>query len=325
MCGRLQQQGRIGAHIGAVLPGFDDHKGQAWGEGLKRYLPRDDGQTLHDTWGELRKPNVDAALIITWNDWVESSQIEPSLELGDTELIACARHIVEWKSSSFSDALLKLPRRLLEARRRVTMCAKSGALESQLASIRRLLDETACAIATNDARSATEAIQRSESLLQKLVGTLTPAEIHLFWEFGFTSAGLRLAVTGEKITIDDFTGIQFGPKSYEIGFAIDENLRLRLQQGHFIARLALEYLDTGTDFVKVLVDAADARHHVIASFKKTDTGRWRKVSMELVNARFVGGLTQGSDLQIVQRRGTVGGVRSLRIDGVQHRCAMPPV
>ena len=132
------------------------------------------------------------------------------------------------------------------------------------------------------------------------------------------SAVRAQTTAAEKITVDDFTGIKLGNTSHEIGFVIDENRRERLQQGYCMGRLGLEYLDTGADFVQVRVDAADEQHQVIASFKKTDTGRWRKVSMDLVNARFIGGLAAGADLQIAQRAGTAGGIRGVRIDGVCH-------
>ena len=54
MAQRVKSAGQIEHYIGAVCPGFDDHKGQAWGEGQRRHLPSDNGQTFRQTWDELR-------------------------------------------------------------------------------------------------------------------------------------------------------------------------------------------------------------------------------------------------------------------------------
>ncbi len=62
-------------------------------------------------------------LIITWNDWVENSQIEPSLELGDADLRECARQAAQWKQKHIDESLLDLPMRLFNARRKTGDCA----------------------------------------------------------------------------------------------------------------------------------------------------------------------------------------------------------
>lgn len=316
MAERVKWEGRIGTYIGAVCPGFDDHRGQAWGEGYRRHLPADGGETLRQAWDELVRSGAETALIVTWNDWVESSQIEPSLELGDRVLCQCAGHIAAWKGVTRDERLLRLPERLLRARRDVRFAANAGVSAEHLDPLAEGLDRAANAIASYDRVTA-------ESLLEAIARRLTTVRagivangLHAFWEHGFDSVGVERVGRGDAPAVNraGWSGVAFDAGA-TISFAVADDVRSSLHAGHLAAKLCLEYLDEGTDFVEVLVDAADSRHEVIASFKKTGTGRWLKASMELVNVRFVRGRPGGADLSVRQRPGAGGGVRSVRIDG----------
>jgi hypothetical protein len=318
MAKRVRDQGRIGTYIGAVCPAFDDHKGQAWGEALKRHLPRDGGLTLSDTWDELERSGVDTALIITWNDWVESSQIEPSLELGDVDLVACTERIAKWKRTTAEKRLLPLPQRLFHARRTVQLLKRAGVHQYETRIANEVLDRAAKAIADLDPIHAAELLGQAEEQTDSLSERLRRQPLHAFWEHGFDSLGLTAAVApnAQTITVDEFTGVKLSPGASRIGFTLRGDARDAIQRGHLAARLCIEYLDVGVDFVMVRVDAAEEAHQVIASFKKTDSGKWRKASMDLVNARFTQALTGNVDFEVSQRDDATGGVRMARIDGV---------
>jgi len=69
-----------------VIPGYDDTK-------LKRPCPRPvtsrhEGETYRVLWQEAIAAHPDWILITSWNEWHEGSEIEPSQENGDRELIA---------------------------------------------------------------------------------------------------------------------------------------------------------------------------------------------------------------------------------------------
>lgn len=316
MAQRVKREGRIGTYIGAVCPGFDDHKGQAWGEALKRHLPRDGGLTLQQTWEELKRSGVKTALVITWNDWVESSQIEPSLEMEDRDLKACAAQIAEWKQIQTDERLLALPIRLFQARKELRFLEKAGMGAARTGDLGKTLDRAAKQI-SGLSSSASALLDQAADEVNALKKALHRRPVHIFWEFGFDSWGIARA-GGEKndrVTIDEFTGVAIS-EGGQVGFVIaDEPLRGELRDGNFVGRLCFEYLDAGTDFISVVVDAADEKHQVIASFKKAGTGKWKTASLELVNARFVRGLNGTADFAIKQRAGTIGAVRMVRIDG----------
>lgn len=321
---RLAQAGRIGTYIGGVCPGFDDHKGQAWGESLRRHLPRDGGQTLRDTWGELKRSDVQAALIITWNDWVESSQVEPSLELGNADLLECARQIADWRGRSSTDErLVQLPEMLLRSRRDVELLRRAGMPDAQTRRLSDALDRCADAISIADANSATTLLTGASSQLQGLKGGLRARPVHAVWEYGFDSVGLRVETAGgrpnRRVTAGEFSGLSLGAGADRVGVRVNDEIRTLLRSGHVVGRFCFEYLDAGKGFLRVLVDAADERHQVIASFKKSGSGGWRTASIELVNARFSAGLPGGYDVMIEARPDEGGGVRLVRIDITSYR------
>ena len=240
-------------------------------------------------------------MIITWNDWVESSQIEPSLELGDRDLIECANQIARWKNSTVDLERLKFPLRWLELKRRVKLVASAGA---DLTEAEKFLESAAKAIASGDQLSAIESIVHAVSKFVKADKQIHSSSIHIFWEYGFNSCNLA-AVDADAKRIDaaGWAGLD------SVALAVADDIRKLVKSGHFVGRLTIEYLDAGEDFVRITVDAADPLMREIASFKKQNTGKWRRASMDLVNARFAGGLN-GADIRIQNP------VRLVRIDGI---------
>ena len=65
-----------------VIPGYDDTKVRQPG----RILPREDGATYEKLWKAVLSSGCQWALITSWNEWHEGTEIEPSIELGDRYL-----------------------------------------------------------------------------------------------------------------------------------------------------------------------------------------------------------------------------------------------
>lgn len=76
-----------------TLPGYDDtfirRPGLAY--------PRESGNTYKRTWEAVHESNADWALICSWNEWHEGSEIEPSLEFGDLYLKITAENSRKFK------------------------------------------------------------------------------------------------------------------------------------------------------------------------------------------------------------------------------------
>lgn len=69
-----------------VIPGYDDTKLNR--PGPRPTTGRHSGETYRVLWQEAIAAQPDWILITSWNEWHEGSEIEPSKENGDRELIA---------------------------------------------------------------------------------------------------------------------------------------------------------------------------------------------------------------------------------------------
>jgi hypothetical protein len=90
--------------LGATYAGFDDRGVWAWTNdpNAKRVMNREG--TVQRTWDELNAYNqahpstaIDWVQAVTWNDWNEGTELEPSVELGDRDLQAMGRNIAAFK------------------------------------------------------------------------------------------------------------------------------------------------------------------------------------------------------------------------------------
>jgi hypothetical protein len=78
-----------------VSPGFDSSL--FWGSG-PLLVPREDGDYYQHTWGKALASHADGILIATWNEWGESTIIEPSKEYGYQYIDITADAAIEFKS-----------------------------------------------------------------------------------------------------------------------------------------------------------------------------------------------------------------------------------
>lgn len=72
-----------------VLPGYDDHS-QPDRTGQRPIVARDDGRTYGDLWLAAIKADPDWVFVVSFNEWHEGTEIEPSQEYGDSYLRATA-------------------------------------------------------------------------------------------------------------------------------------------------------------------------------------------------------------------------------------------
>lgn len=84
--------------VATVMPGYNDLK---TGRANAFAREREDGQFYRDTWQAAMDSGADWVMITSWNEWVEGSQIEPSVSYGNLyldltkELVARFRAQVE--------------------------------------------------------------------------------------------------------------------------------------------------------------------------------------------------------------------------------------
>jgi hypothetical protein len=69
--------------VATVMPGYNDLK---TGRADAFVREREDGQFYQDTWQAAMESGADWVVITSWNEWVEGSQIEPSVSYGNLYL-----------------------------------------------------------------------------------------------------------------------------------------------------------------------------------------------------------------------------------------------
>ena len=79
-----------------IRPGFDDTPVWGWGQ-YPRIAPRYDGNRYIKLWKRVLD-GFDAVQILTWNDWNEGSQIEPSEKYGVKYLSLTKKYISKFKN-----------------------------------------------------------------------------------------------------------------------------------------------------------------------------------------------------------------------------------
>jgi hypothetical protein len=94
---------------GGVWPGFDDRPNTSWGD--NRWMDRQNGNVYNETWSILTDYSGELpmkfALIETWNDWNEGTEIEPSNETGYKYLKLTVDHINAYKGTNLNPDTVK--------------------------------------------------------------------------------------------------------------------------------------------------------------------------------------------------------------------------
>ena len=76
--------------VATVGPGFDASR--YWGFSSP-YIPRDEGRYYRFTWEQTLKARPDGVFIASWNEWGETTAIEPALEYGYLYLDLTAEYV----------------------------------------------------------------------------------------------------------------------------------------------------------------------------------------------------------------------------------------
>lgn len=95
-CQNLPSRRSKAFNIGCVCPGFDDTP--VWGWGTSPHVaPREAGNRYNKMWELSIKYDMDAVQILTWNDWNEGSQIEPSDTYGYEYILSTKKYVARYK------------------------------------------------------------------------------------------------------------------------------------------------------------------------------------------------------------------------------------
>ncbi len=81
----------------SVLPGYDDR--HLPGRPEHTYFPRENGALYRQQWDSATRAGSDQALVVSFNEWPETTNIEPNLESGDLYLDLTAQMATVFRAS----------------------------------------------------------------------------------------------------------------------------------------------------------------------------------------------------------------------------------
>jgi hypothetical protein len=112
-----------------VWPGFNDTGVWAWGEEPKpRVLDRQNGKVYNETWSVALKYNVPWVIIMTFNDWNEGTNVEPSLEFGYQYLNATRYFSARLKKQEPNYSGIPVPKAIYDASQAIKQAEWEGRL-----------------------------------------------------------------------------------------------------------------------------------------------------------------------------------------------------
>jgi glycoprotein endo-alpha-1,2-mannosidase len=124
--------------FGSAIPGFNDTPVWGWGDG-PRIAPDYQGERFRHTWDLSLSNSVDMVQLVTWNDWNEGTQIEPSDTYGYRYLEMNKKYSAAYKgvNDAVPNSALRIPLQLYKARKNAAKIADA----SQRATISSSLDQ----------------------------------------------------------------------------------------------------------------------------------------------------------------------------------------
>jgi glycoprotein endo-alpha-1,2-mannosidase len=145
--------------FGSAIPGFNDTPVWGWGDG-PRVAPDYHGERFRRTWELSVANSVDMVQLVTWNDWNEGSQIEPSDSYGYRYLELNKKYSAAYKgvADTVPNGALRIPLRLYNARKNAAKIANAA----QRAEISASLDQVRDALLAGRHENAAQRMEQFE-------------------------------------------------------------------------------------------------------------------------------------------------------------------
>lgn len=274
--------------VASVSPAFDNRPCASWGAWKLDGRERADGASYGLMWDAVNaaRDAIDVVVIVTWNDFTESTHIEPTVEEGLRELERTRVEAAEFKGTPPGDADLGLPLRILELRKAAEWYAP---VADAAAYLEQHCDAAALAFSAGDHGTARGNVERAERLVRGLEEQ-------------------TLSESGTAVLLGPETAIGGG-----IAVNVDDALAAKLQPGRYRAWLHFDYLDAAAGALRVRsASNRPAPFDIVCDLKLDGTGAWRPARVRVFpeNSSFDGSGPAGSDLYFTGP----GAVRDVRLE-----------
>ena len=260
--------------IGSVNPEMDNRACASWNKHDLSHIPRERGKTYEGMWESLvdNSSQVDVAYIVSWNDYTESHQVEPTLQEGYRELLTTRKYGARWKglaeesSAGWETEVLSLPLHLFQVRKQVEFYRKTG---FQTEPYDKALDDIAGCLSNGRYGEAKLNLLGVEELISSLGDMLRSWEVELTQENG------GLSLNADQLTIC-------------CGKTLEE-----MERYYFRACLSFEYLDDDEESFQILHGRQE-----LCDGKKDGSGLYKQVRIRLFKES-LHGIVQERELTIL--------------------------
>ena len=274
---KYYDKGAFSYRVQSAVPGFDNRGCAGWGRTLC-YLDRDKGEVYRRQWAHHVKyrDQIDAVLLVTWNDCTEGTIVEPSREYGYRELAVTEKYGAAFKGIKSDPAGLPLPERLFKLRKRREFLGRTG---FDVAKTVATMDKVGQLIAKGEYPRASTALDKLEAQFAKLDKSVQAVKV---------AVAPKIETLGEA---DAGDGIYTIAKAGAVMLTVDEKAAADLRKYNFDGFLTFEYLDEGRRRLRVLQDCprkdvrapggVARRWSEACNIVKTDTGEWVSAKVRL--------------------------------------------
>ncbi|HJN15533.1 MAG TPA: hypothetical protein QGH10_08590 [Armatimonadota bacterium] len=300
--------GLFDIRVNSVCPGFDNRGCAGWGNDLS-YISREAGATLRKQWEFIaeNRGQIDGALLVTWNDYTESTCVEPTVEFGFHDMEQTEKHAATFKGIESDASGIQLPFDLYELRKAARFLTNCGV---DAAALTEKLDASAAQIASGEYAASRADVDAADELAEALRAPIAKTELTLtFPSDDLVAAGAAGALPHIQAA---------------------EPIAEQLRDNHFEGFATFEYLDDGDAFFTLKCDSARANapgdantkgeYDIVARIKRTGTGEWVSARVKLfkANCAFSHGGDEGADLWFVDE-GDGLEVRNVGVEATVYR------
>ncbi|GMQ59162.1 hypothetical protein AN1V17_35590 [Vallitalea sediminicola] len=255
--------------ISSVAPGMDNRACASWDKHDLSHIHREHGKTYEEMWkyNVVHKDEIDIVYIVSWNDYTEKHQIEPTIIDGYRELITTEKYASQFKGIDNNNKGIGLPIQLFHLRKQVDFLSKVGL---DMNGFEYILDEIGMMISQEGYLNARLKMEGLIPLLEDMQKQLKCNNI-------------QLKCPNEDIqTTTDEKGLYI---------RIEDNIAEQLRNNYYRGYLVFKYFDDDKNTFRIYGDTNRNKEYqdysVIAEVKKDGSNRWKKAKVQIYKENIV--------------------------------------
>lgn len=308
-----ERKHRFKLKISSVNPEMDNRGCASWDKHDLSHVPREQGAVYEAMWQYncAHRDEIDIVFVVTWNDFTEMTQIEPTIEDGAREIVTTAQYASLFKEIPIDPSGIDLPLELFQLRKMLAFC-QSVSRKREMVEVREVLDTATSFMGEMRYKEAAAELKRARQLLQKVKSKIACKKLSL----NLGSKDLHMIREHVCVKQDQDDGVVYDI-SRGLAFALHDDLAEYLREAYYEGYVHFEYWDDMYQSFKLNTDTARPTppfgdYSVVFEMKKDDTRRWVSATTKLykVNCALTQGLPGGADFEFIGH----GKLRKIRFE-----------